>query len=106
MLDEICVVEVGLHTLPHWRDKITGLVVCDRHRSQYTERIDLGPFDWEEIKTKRTQLYVCPLCGSTKRINAHTTQSVPQFQKELPADILCGIGGCNGRSVKKSDDSL
>jgi len=34
-----------------WRDRLNPqTVVCDRHRWQYEERPDLGPFEWEEIK--------------------------------------------------------
>jgi hypothetical protein len=53
-----CVVEVG-HVPSRerragsdegtWRDALTGMVVCDRHRSQYDERPDLGPYKWEPI---------------------------------------------------------
>ncbi len=47
--DDVCVVQVGVHPRPCWRDKNSGLVVCSRHRSHYEERAnEFGPFDWEE----------------------------------------------------------
>lgn len=43
-----CVVEVGRHPGPFWKDRNSGIVVCSRHRSQYEERAnEFGPFDWE-----------------------------------------------------------
>lgn len=48
MVDPKCVVQVGIHPGPYWRDTNSGLVVCSRHRTQYEERADeFGPFDWE-----------------------------------------------------------
>jgi hypothetical protein len=50
--DDTCVVEVGTHPGPFWRDRnsATPFVVCSRHRAQYEERADeFGPFDWEEV---------------------------------------------------------
>jgi hypothetical protein len=46
-----CVVEVGHppSTRAAWRCELTGLVVCDRHRSQYDERDDLGPYSWVPV---------------------------------------------------------
>ena len=36
--------------LARWRDALhPSTVVCDRHRAQYDERPDLGPYDWQEI---------------------------------------------------------
>lgn len=32
-----------------WRDKRSGLLVCDRHRAQYDQRPDLGPYSWEAL---------------------------------------------------------
>lgn len=46
MRDALCVIEVGVHPAPYWRDGTDGIIVCDRHRRQYDERDDLGPFDW------------------------------------------------------------
>lgn len=45
---ERCAVAVGTHYGPYWRDLNSSdqWVVCDRHRRQYAERDDLGPFDW------------------------------------------------------------
>lgn len=46
-----CIVDVG-HPADEpafWRDANSNLVVCDRHRDQYDERPDLGPYDWREI---------------------------------------------------------
>lgn len=45
----VCVVEVGhpLGTPATWvNELLPSLVVCDRHRSQYDERPDLGPYRW------------------------------------------------------------
>ena len=48
---EQCVIEVGHPTdrTATWRDKNTDMTVCDRHRHQYDERPDLGPFSWVPI---------------------------------------------------------
>ena len=47
--DERCVVEVGTHPGPFWKDRNSGMVVCTRHRAQYEERAaEFGPFDWQE----------------------------------------------------------
>lgn len=43
----VCAVEVGTHPGPYWRDRTDGMIVCSRHKAQYDERPDLGPFDWE-----------------------------------------------------------
>lgn len=51
-----CEVEVGTHIGPNWRDKISGLVVCSRHKLQYDERDDLGDYDWEILP-------ICIKCG-------------------------------------------
>ena len=29
-----------------------GMICCDRHRWQYDDRTDLGPFAWARIETK------------------------------------------------------
>ena len=50
MKDDICVVEVGIHPPPYFKDRITEMVVCSRHKSQYEEYAP-GTFDWEKIKT-------------------------------------------------------
>lgn len=50
MKDQICVIDVGIHPEPYWKDKITDIVVCDRHRKQY-DTSGYGPFDWEEFKS-------------------------------------------------------
>lgn len=50
MIDKECAVEVGVHIGVYWRDKNTGLIVCTRHKAQFSQRIDLGPYDWEQIK--------------------------------------------------------
>ena len=45
-----CEVDVG-HTdswLATWRDEISGLTVCDRHRGQY-DTSEHGPFSWARI---------------------------------------------------------
>lgn len=53
MRDQVCVVKVGIHPPPYWRDKIRQtLVVYSRHQAQYDERDDLGPFDWEAFDPK------------------------------------------------------
>lgn len=47
-----CVVEVGRHPGPFWKERNSGITVCSRHRSQYEERADeFGPFDWVELPT-------------------------------------------------------
>lgn len=45
---DLCVVEVGhgADERATWRDLESGTTVCDRHRSQYDERSDLGPYEW------------------------------------------------------------
>lgn len=50
----VCVIEVGhrrpVDRLAVWVDALhPSLTVCDRHRYQYDERDDLGPFDWREL---------------------------------------------------------
>jgi hypothetical protein len=47
MKDKICVVEVGIHPPPYFKDKKSGLVVCSRHKFQYDE-YKPGEFDWED----------------------------------------------------------
>lgn len=49
----------------------------------------------------RSQLYICPTCKATNRINAHPKQSIESFMKELPEDMPCGRRGCNDRVVKR-----
>lgn len=49
MKDPRCVVEVGIHPGPFWRDRNTGMEVCTRHKNQFDERDDLGPYDWERV---------------------------------------------------------
>lgn len=49
MDDTTCVVEVGLHPAPYWKDHITGMVVCSRHKQQYDES-EFGPFDWQPLE--------------------------------------------------------
>lgn len=47
-----CVIEVGhpAGTPATWQDKsLLKFYVCDRHKAQYDERPDLGPFQWEAI---------------------------------------------------------
>lgn len=48
-----CVIEVGHITnskVATWRNKLhPTMTVCNRHRSHYDEREDLGPYDWEPI---------------------------------------------------------
>ena len=47
----LCAVELG-HAEPvraEWRCHKTNLCVCTRHRRQYEERPDLGPFDWRQL---------------------------------------------------------
>jgi hypothetical protein len=51
-----CVIEVGHRDARTrravWRDaNAPHVIVCDRHRRQYEERPDLGPFAWEPIFT-------------------------------------------------------
>lgn len=46
-----CVVEVGHPpgTPAEWVDALhPSLTVCERHRCQFNERDDLGPYDWRE----------------------------------------------------------
>lgn len=50
----------------------------------------------------RSQLYVCPTCKSTKRINAHETQTTATFQQELPEKVICGWRGCEDYAVKRN----
>lgn len=47
-----CIVTVGhpSGTPAKWRDKNSMLTVCTRHKDQYDERQDLGPYDWERIE--------------------------------------------------------
>lgn len=47
----VCAVKVGhpAETPPTWRDELSGLLVCDRHRAQYDERDDLGPYEWVRV---------------------------------------------------------
>lgn len=47
MIDERCAVDVGVHPGPFWRSGETQ--VCDRHKSHFDERDDLGPFEWELV---------------------------------------------------------
>lgn len=54
-----CAVEVGTHIGPQWRDKISGMIVCSRHKLQYDERPDLGPYEWEMIP-------ICIKCGTVE----------------------------------------
>jgi hypothetical protein len=56
--DQRCVVRVGSHPGPFWRDltRPDGWQVCSRHRSQFEERDDeFGPFEWVPAPTKETQ---------------------------------------------------
>lgn len=49
---EACIIEVGHRDGARavWRDlNAPHVVVCDRHRRQYDERPDLGPFAWAAI---------------------------------------------------------
>lgn len=48
-LDNLCMVEVGIHHRPHFLDKKAGIVVCVRHRIQYDQAYEYGEFNWEEI---------------------------------------------------------
>lgn len=51
MDDMKCDVDIGIHDTPYWKEKDTGMLVCNRHKKQYEEReTEFGPFDWEEIK--------------------------------------------------------
>ena len=44
-----CDVQVGTHPGPFWLNKVNGLKVCSRHKSQNEERADeFGPFEWEQ----------------------------------------------------------
>lgn len=45
MKDTTCVIEVGTHPKPYWRDKTSGMIVCTRHKEQF-ETSGYGPFDW------------------------------------------------------------
>lgn len=53
MRDDVCVVEVGVHPRPYWRDANGGVTgpVCTRHRDQLNERAswddEFGPYDWQ-----------------------------------------------------------
>lgn len=75
MKDKLCVVEVGIHETPYWKDRLTEIIVCTRHKLQYNSS-GLGPFAWEEIKSMNSVIrkvndkekqydclaFVCPGC--------------------------------------------
>lgn len=51
--DVWCIIDVGHRAgAPAvWRSAAQpGMVVCDRHRRQYDERDDLGPYAWQRIE--------------------------------------------------------
>lgn len=48
-LDNVCIIWVGIHYGPYFKDKKTHLVVCVRHRRQYDQAYGVDEFDWEEI---------------------------------------------------------
>jgi hypothetical protein len=55
---KLCVIEVGLHPGPFWFDKLSGIIVCARHRKHYEEsEEEYGPFDWEAAE------YACEWAG-------------------------------------------
>lgn len=49
ILDNICMVALGIHHAPYFQYKKAELVVCARHRIQYDQLYECAGFTWEEI---------------------------------------------------------
>lgn len=45
-----CKIEIGSHVGSLWRDRISGLIVCERHKRQYDTDHNEWSFEWEEVE--------------------------------------------------------
>lgn len=48
--EEPCMIENGTHTKTYFRDQISGLVVCSRHRDAHEQKATPNQFLWEPVE--------------------------------------------------------
>ncbi len=85
MKDLLCVVEVGMHEKPHWKDRLTGIIVCNRHKYQY-DTSGLGPFVWEGYPLV-TRTITCIRCNTVR--SATWWKCCPVHTTAQGVDVVC-----------------